>query len=220
MAIEVTTKIVHIRQDPIEERPDYVPFNPKEIIWCRYDFDVENGPAANVRQLEISNEMYCYPIPAAADPAAFAKDFAASVALGLNPDPANKLPYLDPLLYKPTDVGVTQQCYVIIELKQDRNWRFINTDGGLTTDGAYHPANCTLRHVASDGSSAYKVYPDDCRVVYFELVARDRASYPKANHKFNYHIEMINGDILSARTYAIGVIVDPDIGNTGNQPIP
>lgn len=190
-------------------------FDPQEIIWCRYKFETSiKGPT----ELIISRKVYRYDFTTS-DKFKEAEQFAIAVAGGKDPDGSgSNTKVWDYTLIsgdKPSDAGVAKQCFVVIELSADQRWKFRTSGPGITTKNKHTTSNFNNRHVSIGSVIGKGIYPEDCRVLYFAVVFRAGNC---ERQKFNFHVEMISGQ--APGTYAIGVVIDPDIRNTGNLPIP
>jgi len=192
----------------LKKKPATTRFTALEIIYCQLDFDeIDNG---GVKEFEIISTKYQSAIPSGGIEA-FAKAIAKQKPTGTS---LVIQPTVPPPGGKPIDIGVAKQCYVVLELRRPANWQF-GTLCSITTDGDFHPNNCDLNLVDGDGNIYEEKWPNGCRVAYFSMI--ERTSYEP--QKFNFHVDMVRGD-LDNGGYAIGIIIDPDIRNTGSPVIP
>ncbi|HVI34030.1 nucleotide synthetase [Phenylobacterium sp.] len=150
-------------------------------------------------------------------------DYALEVA-GESLDRGRKEPQ------SPYDVFVKEQCWVLLELARDlKNWQFTRGERAITTKEDYLDSNCALTHVSGSGAGAPGAVNEDdgCRVAYFAVVRRGTVvpgSDPPAevpfHQYFNLHVEFIQKHKDEDAVRRLKVIFDPDVGNTGQFPIP
>lgn len=126
----------------------------------------------------------------------------------------------------PYDVGVSEQCWVMVQLDPKlKNWQFTNGEFGCTTKAEANDHNCNLRHVYPNGDVSKpleRVQRDGCRVLYLGVAKRDKpdpSNSALGSEFFNFHVEFIQ-QTPGAPERRLKVIFDPDIKNEGNHSIP
>lgn len=131
----------------------------------------------------------------------------------------------------PIDLPITEQCWVVLELEDDINWRFSSTQPAVTTKAPETPLapnkiglNANLRYVYDD--DAHTVVDDpakgpegaNCRIVYFRVVGRAKDKVQGMNFVVElYPVADKNGVVVGK---VIPLIIDPDVPNEGGPGYP
>lgn len=193
-------------------------FHPEYIIWCKYRFKTDEAPL----ELQITNEMYKYPISYPGSHNGIEEFIRNVVGDRVNHPHASMAwkpqPPVPPIVgfkaYGPADIGVEKQSYVLLELVSDNDWNFRSTDCGITTEVANLASNFDPVHHVQGVAAPPGTYPKNCKLVYFSVLYRQAYEI----QKFNFHVELVNDKV--APGYTIGIVIDPDIRNTGAPTIP
>jgi len=129
----------------------------------------------------------------------------------------------------PIDLDITGQCWVVLELAEDINWRFSSQQPAVTTKVAETPLapgktglNADLRYVYDD--EAHTVVADpaqgpagvNCRIVYFRVVGRAEGKGQGMNFVVELYTVVENG----VADKVIPLIIDPDVPNDGGTGFP
>jgi len=131
----------------------------------------------------------------------------------------------------PIDLDVHEQCWLLIELDPDINWRFSSDYLACTTkepeppckdqpDGPRSGFNVCLRYAYSDGTVVR--FPQDanpganCRFIFFGVVHRD----DKKGQAFNLFVEFYQTDDNGKTWKVLPTVLDPDVPNDGGQGFP
>jgi hypothetical protein len=130
----------------------------------------------------------------------------------------------------PIDLPITDQCWVILELEKDINWRFSSTQPAVTTKAPEEPLvnggvkkfglNANLRYAYENG-----VVVDDpakgpadvnCRIVFFRVVGRAKGEV----QGMNFVVELYTVVAKGVAGKVIPLIIDPDVPNDGGTGFP
>ncbi|MFL5297949.1 MAG: nucleotide synthetase [Phenylobacterium sp.] len=130
----------------------------------------------------------------------------------------------------PIDLPITDQCWVVLELEKDINWRFSSTQPAVTTKAAETPLdhdgveksglNANLRYAYPNGDVVADPEKGpagfNCRVVFFRVVGRAKDE----RQAMNFVVELYTVVEKGVAGKVIPLIIDPDVPNDGTTGFP
>lgn len=131
----------------------------------------------------------------------------------------------------PLDMPVCKQCWVIVELDQEINWRFSPGRPAITSKGEEYTHaktkghNLWLRHVHLDGRDLphvdpAAVGPNRCRIAFFAVSHRGHKDFGTDPHHYvNLKVDFFQPG-KDGVELVLPCVLDPDVGNEGQQEIP
>lgn len=198
-----------------------IPFEPRSIVHCYFSFHndaaqvEENDQASSTKRnirLWSTRTTYRRRDQQRPDVEHFVRALTSGgisdqyVVAPNAPDPTgrDRTPY---------DVGVAEQCYVVIELDDECDWMFSQKyDGFQAKAGHFEGETTDLRHVhpGTGESSSSHIKDDECMIIHFRVRERkDREP------RFFY----CNVRLVDRKTgHAVEIGIDPDVPNSGNNP--
>lgn len=130
---------------------------------------------------------------------------------------------------EPLDMNIRSQCWIIVELENDKGWEFAKNHPAVTTKTAdkhflyqglppkKYGFNANLRYVTTDKRVLkYEEIQetDECRMIFF------RALYREA-HKargMNFVVDLL--ETFGESNHRIPIIIDPDVPDDGTEGFP
>lgn len=197
----------------LPDLPGKIDFDPKIYIHCRYLF-VVNKTSTN-ENIIFKKEISTYLISTES-----IKEIVDGIIDG---KPVGSLTEnaKDPNIFRtngistPFDIGINQQCYIIIELDRRHNWHFskkfkaiaqkITNNNGHEDGDVFHVSSITRSHFPDP------LVSENCTIAYFGVKSRGS---PHEAREYDVRVRF-NQD-----NYAVELNIDPDIPNTGAAPFP
>jgi hypothetical protein len=137
----------------------------------------------------------------------------------------------DPMNHEETgiDIDVVEQCWILLELDSEVNWRFATGHPAVTTkmmdeylvgddDIKRYGFNANLRYVYDDKVVYYEEVQNDdiCRMVFLQVLYRAK----KKRRGMNIAVELFDVIPGAAPTRTIPLIIDPDVPDDGHDGFP
>lgn len=130
----------------------------------------------------------------------------------------------------PLDMGVEEQCWLLVQLDPAINWQFAKGEFPCTLkEPDLTGRNMLLRHVYDDKTDySGPVKEDGCKTMFFAVAQRDKkdTSEPYGAWRcfVNFNVEFIQTDndpkTNEQKTTRLKLIIDPDVPNEGPDSIP
>lgn len=147
---------------------------------------------------------------------------------------ANERSVIPPSEFTPIDISYSEQCWIVVELDHRINWQFSRGDVActqkVTNIGPESGDNFYLRHVCLGPDGEYYCHPtvvrEECRVLFFGMAFRKKANKHEipnpGGFPMNFRVEFYQdlGKESDRPCRILQIVLDPDVGNDGNEQIP